>query len=132
MLILIIKKKRNNSRSIDIFHLEIVEHPRTQYIVEGSVATFHCNTIAMTAYWRINNTSFATSRPDIQQRFEMQGFTFSSSTNESIGLINLTAQVLATVELNNSLIQCRAASYQYVKRVQSNASYLIVFRTYRK
>lgn len=113
-----------------IFTAEIIEHPVTQYAVEGNNVTFHCKTKAWDAYWRINDQTVSTTRQHIMDMYEMQGFTFSF--NESDGFYNLTIIVLASAEINNSLIVCRAASYQYERRVESKRSYLYVYRSYRK
>lgn len=109
---------------------EIIEHPITQYAIEGNTVVFHCNTIAEDAYWRINNKFVSKTREENKRIYEIQGFTFLA--NDSFGFYNLTIEVIASALNNNSLIVCKAASNQYENRMESERSYLYVFRSYRK
>ena len=95
--------------------------------------SFHCRANGK-AYWLVNKETITAARPDIRERYEAQGFMFSSSYDGSgqHRNISLTLSVLATEYTNNTLIDCRVIGPNYIHYIESDKAYLHVFRDFRK
>ena len=59
----------------------------------------------------INNDAATVTCPAIEERYEAQGFTFSTSMENRH--FNLTLNVLASKDTNNSLIECKVVGPNY-------------------
>ena len=106
---------------------EILEDPQTQYVLNGTNTTFHCNTIGGHAYWMINNETISAIYPHVEQKYRAQGFIFDRSVPN-----NLTLHVLASEETNNTMIECWIISFDYLSNDQSKKANLYVFSRFCK
>ena len=61
----------------------ILEHPKTQYVLVGDTATFHCKTLRQDAFWLINDRTISEAHLDNKEEFESLGFIFSGSSHGS-------------------------------------------------
>lgn len=117
--------------SSTLYIVEIIEHPQTQYVLEGNNASFHCNAQGKKSYWRINNDTISIFHTTIRQRYISHGFTFlPPSIDRNQSYYNLTMHVLATSQTNNSRIECQVSSHNH--SAESDAAYLIVFTEFCK
>ena len=100
-------------------------------MLNGSNATFHCNTIGNNAYWMINNETIRYS--SVKQKYTARGFTFDHpETHCHQGYCNLTLHVLASEDTNQSLIECWVISSGYTSSDRSQKANLLVFVNFCK
>ena len=100
---------------------EILMGPDTQVTESGATVWFTCHTIG-TPTWVING--FETSPVDYG-RFERRGFKFSHiriGTQE----YNLTISIVASLDINNTDIQCQAVSFNPDQEQDSQTAKLII------
>lgn len=102
-------------------------------MLEGNNATYHCNTIGAKAYWIIDNETVSPPNADAEtlERYINRGFIFLPvSIDIDLGYYNLTMNVIASEETNNSQIHCRVRTLGLYE-ISENA-HLIVFSTFSK
>lgn len=77
----------------------------------------------------LNNEAIILARPDVKERYEMQGFTFNVSREGRY--FNLTLHVVASVDTNNTMIECRVVLDSEYNLMNSTKARLLVFTTFR-
>ena len=85
---------------------EILMGPDTQVTQSGATVWFTCHTIG-TPTWVINGSQ---TQPQAYGKYERRGFNFSrvrTATEE----YNMTISVVASLDINNTDIQCQAVSF---------------------
>lgn len=109
----------------------ILEHPKTQYVLVGDTAIFHCKTLGQDAFWLINDRTISDTRPGNKEYYESLGFIFSGSPHGTWGYHNLTVDMPASESLNNTKIECIVIDRRYTQ-TETNIAYLYVFTDLRK
>ena len=95
--------------------IEILMGPDTQVTQSGATVWFTCHTIG-TPTWVINGTQ---TQPQAYDEFERRGFNFSrvrTATRE----YNMTISVVASLDINNTNIQCQAVSFSPTEEEQNS------------
>ena len=101
--------------------VEILKGPDTQVTQSGATVWFTCHIIGNPT-WVINGYE---TEPVAYGRFERRGFNFSHihiGTQE----YNLTISIVASLDINNTDIQCQAVSFNPFQVQKSQTAKLVV------
>ena len=100
---------------------EILMGPDTQVTQSGATVWFTCHTIG-TPTWVINGSQ---TQPQAYGNYERRGFNFSrvrTATEE----YNMTISVVASLDINNTDIQCQAVTFRPTEEENSQTAKLII------
>ena len=121
-LTFIIRVVFNNYATAPVFVLiEILKGPDTQVTQTGATVWFTCHIIGTPA-WVINGSE---TQPHAYGRFERRGFNFFRvriATQE----YNVTISVVASLDINNTDIQCQAVTFNPTQVQNSQTAKLII------
>ena len=102
-------------------YIDILKGPDTQVTQTGATVWFTCHTIGAPT-WVING--FETP-PPAYDRFERRGFNFSHVRIASQEY-NLTISIVASLDINNTDIQCQVISFNPFQVQNSQTAKLII------
>ena len=112
--------------------VRIQQHPQTQHVLDGAIATFTCQvTNAVSVYWRLifpNGTAKSIRHQnDIPEK---QGMIFNKTKHNSTIILSLT--VIADLYYNSTKLPCIGYANGQRYRYFSDTAFLFVYSSLHK
>lgn len=101
--------------------IEILKGPDTQVTQTGATVWFTCHIIG-NPIWVINGYE---TQPHAYDRYERRGFNFSR-VNIATQEYNLTISVVASLDINDTNIQCKTVTFNPTRVQESQTAKLII------